>query len=183
MVQTLESSVMELIPHPAFPPRHVTRIFASVSQKDPRWLQARWRVEGAGAIVVPVFAGRRRADGLWRTTCFELFCGDGPSYAEFNFAPSEAWAAYDFDGYREGMRDRPVSPQPTISWRGGRSSLAILDVAIPRAAILSGALAISAVIEEEGGAKSFWALAHPPGDPDFHHRTCFAATLAPPVSP
>ncbi|MXO53338.1 hypothetical protein GRI47_04865 [Erythrobacter pelagi] len=174
---------MELIPHPAFPPRHVTRIFASVSQKDPRWLQARWRVEGAGAIVVPVFAGRRRADGLWRTTCFELFCGDGPSYAEFNFAPSEAWAAYDFDGYREGMRDRPVSPQPTISWRGGRSSLAILDVAIPRAAILSGALAISAVIEEEGGAKSFWALAHPPGDPDFHHRTCFAATLAPPVSP
>ena len=182
-MQTLESSVMELIPHPAFPPRHVTRIFASVSQKDPRWLQARWRVEGAGAIVVPVFAGRRRADGLWRTTCFELFCGDGPSYAEFNFAPSEAWAAYDFDGYREGMRDRPVSPQPTISWRGGRSSLAILDVAIPRAAILSGALAISAVIEEEGGAKSFWALAHPPGDPDFHHRTCFAATLAPPVSP
>ena len=182
-MQTLESSVMELIPHPAFPPRHVTRIFASVSQKDPRWLQARWRIEGAGAIVVPPFAGRRRADELWRTTCFELFCGDGPSYAEFNFAPSEAWAAYDFDGYREGMRDRPVSPQPTISWRGGRSRLAILDVAIPRAAIPSGALAISAVIEEEGGAKSFWALAHPPGDPDFHHRTCFAATLAPPVSP
>ena len=182
-MQTLESPVLELIPHPAFPPRHVTRIAASVSQKDPRWLQARWRIEGAGAIVVPPFAGRRRADELWRTTCFELFCGDGPSYAEFNFAPSEAWAAYDFDGYREGMRDRPVSPQPTISWRGGRSSLAILDVAIPRAAIPSGALAISAVIEEEGGAKSFWALAHPPGDPDFHHRTCFAATLAPPVSP
>lgn len=171
---------LELIPHPAFPPRQVARIAASVSQKDPRWLQLRWRVEGAGAIVVLPFAGRRRADELWRTTCFEMFCGDGPSYAEFNFAPSEAWAAYDFDGYREGMRDRPMWPQPTISWRGGHSGLAILDVAIPRAAIPSGALAVSAVIEEEGGVKSFWALAHPPGDPDFHHRACFAATLAPP---
>lgn len=175
---------LELIAHPSFPPREVTRIAASVSQKDPRWLQIRWRIEGAGAVEIPPFAGRRRADGLWRTTCFELFCadrdGDGAGYAEFNFSPSEAWAAYDFDGYREGMRERPMAGAPTISWRGGRSNLAILDVAIARSAVPSGALGISAVIEEVGGAKSFWALAHPPCDPDFHHRTCFAATLAPP---
>lgn len=175
---------LELIPHPAFPPREVTRIAASVSQKDPRWLRLRWRIEGAGAVVVPPFAGRRRMDGLWRTTCFELFCahGEGEGYAEFNFSPSEAWAAYDFAAYREGMRERRVAVAPTISWRGGRTNLAIFDVAIPRDAVPSGALGISAVIEEAGGAKSFWALAHPPGDPDFHHRTCFAAALAAPAS-
>src|SRR3546814_3736372 len=30
-------------------------------------------------------------------------------------------------------------------------------------------LALSAVIEELDGTKSYWALAHPPGKPDFHH--------------
>jgi hypothetical protein len=41
-------------------------------------------------------------------------------------------------------------------------------------------VAISAVIEELDGTKSYWALTHPPGKPDFHHPTCFAATLPPP---
>jgi len=38
------------------------------------------------------------------------------------------------------------------------------------------------VIEEKDGAKSYWALAHPPGAPDFHHRDCFAIELAPAVA-
>ncbi len=42
-------------------------------------------------------------------------------------------------------------------------------------------LALSAVIEETDGTKSYWALRHPPGAPDFHHPDCFALTLeAPP---
>ncbi|MFC7497623.1 hypothetical protein ACFQRC_00110 [Enterovirga sp. GCM10030262] len=39
-------------------------------------------------------------------------------------------------------------------------------------------LGLSAVIEETNGRKSYWALAHPPGDPDFHHEDCFALELA-----
>jgi hypothetical protein len=40
-------------------------------------------------------------------------------------------------------------------------------------------LGLSAVLEEKDGTKSYWALAHPPGDkPDFHHPDCFAARLA-----
>jgi hypothetical protein len=34
-------------------------------------------------------------------------------------------------------------------------------------------LGLSAVIEETSGHKSYWALAHPPGRPDFHHSDCF----------
>jgi len=41
-------------------------------------------------------------------------------------------------------------------------------------------LGLSAVIEEADGTKSFWALAHPPGRPDFHHPDCFALTLGAP---
>jgi hypothetical protein len=38
-------------------------------------------------------------------------------------------------------------------------------------------LALSAVIEDATGAKSYWALAHAPGRPDFHHRSSFACQL------
>lgn len=41
-------------------------------------------------------------------------------------------------------------------------------------------LGMSAVIEEQEGTKSYWALAHPPGKPDFHHPACFAITLPTP---
>jgi hypothetical protein len=34
-------------------------------------------------------------------------------------------------------------------------------------------LDLAAVIEERGGRISYWALAHPPGKPDFHHSDCF----------
>ena len=40
-----------------------------------------------------------------------------------------------------------------------------------------GAIALSAVIETRDGAKSYWALKHPPGKPDFHHPDCFALKL------
>ena len=45
---------------------------------------------------------------------------------------------------------------------------------LPHGALRMG---LSAVIEEEGGRFSYWALAPPPGAPDFPHATCFAARL------
>lgn len=41
-------------------------------------------------------------------------------------------------------------------------------------------LGLSMVIEEVCGTKSYWALRHPPGKPDFHHRHCFAIELPSP---
>jgi hypothetical protein len=33
------------------------------------------------------------------------------------------------------------------------------------------------VIEAADGSLSYWALRHPPGKPDFHHRDAFALEL------
>jgi hypothetical protein len=44
------------------------------------------------------------------------------------------------------------------------------------------ALNLTAVIEETNGHKSYWALSHAPGKPDFHHADCFALEL-PNVTP
>ena len=148
------------------------------------WLQLRFRVEGAARVIVPPFTGRRRADELWRTTCFELFVrrvGQG-GYSELNLSPSESWAAYDFTARREGMSERAMSHDPVITPRTG-GNLLILDAALPLADL--PALPIeygpTCVIEEEGGIISYWAVRHGnPDAPDFHDPACFAGTLAPP---
>jgi hypothetical protein len=174
-----------LIPHPEHPPLAIGAIEARVIGLDENWLRLRWRIEGAGRLVVPPFAGKGRADGLWKTTCFEAFLKPecGGAYIELNFSPSERWAAYDFTGYREGMAEREFPREPGCTMRVG-SSFAIFDAAVPRAGLpsLPCALGLSAVIEEEGGVISYWALAHPNGTPDFHHPACFAATLEPPAA-
>lgn len=48
----------------------------------------------------------RRADELWRETCFEAFFGvpDSDGYWELNIAADGRWNLYRFDGYR--------APQP-----------------------------------------------------------------------
>jgi hypothetical protein len=173
----------QLIPHPQHSPHGVSAIEARIVALDRHWLSLRWKVTGTDRLVLPAFAGRGRADGLWRTTCFELFVrsGAGEGYAEFNLSPSERWAAYDFTGYRDGMSERLCPRDPVCSPRGGRTVL-IFDTAIPAAALppLPWHYGLSAVIEEEGGHMSFWAIAHPPGPPDFHSPACFAAQLAAP---
>jgi hypothetical protein len=173
--------MFDLTAHPAHPPKGVSGIGARILALDANWLTLRWKVEGAGALIVPPFAGRARADGLWQKTCFELFlkAPDGAGYAEFNLSPSERWAAYDFTGYRAGMAERPVPRPPVCTPRRGGSVL-IFDAAIPASALppLPWEYGLTAVIEEEGGIKSYWAMAHPPGKPDFHDPACFAAALA-----
>jgi hypothetical protein len=173
----------ELVPHAGHPPVGITRVAARIVRVDPRWLTLRWTIEGAQGVIVPPFAGKGRADGLWQTTCFELFVqSQGATvYAEFNLSPSERWAAYDFAGYREGMANRPMPRDPVCTPRKGQGVL-IFDAALPASALppLPWRYGLTAVIEEQGGIKSYWSIAHPPGKADFHHEACFAAVLAAP---
>ena len=176
----------DLIRHPAHPACSATRIQARVTGLDSNWLTLRWKVEGAEQIVLPPFAGRARTDGLWQTTCFELFARvpGAAGYCEFNFSPSERWAAYDFAGYREGMAERPVPRAPVCTPRRGGKVL-IFDAAIPVGALppLPWDYGLTAVIEEAGGVRSFWAIAHPTEKPDFHDPACMPARLAAPDAP
>jgi hypothetical protein len=175
----------QLVAHAAHPPVGVTGVEAKVIGVDATWLRVRWRVEGAQALVVPPFAGKGRADDLWQTTCFELFLqpGEGPAYIELNLSPSERWAAWDFARNRDGREDRPFPREPECTMRQG-SSFAIFDAAIPRAGLPREDCAANfcAVIEEQGGPLSYWALAHAGDKPDFHDPACFTATLAAPGS-
>lgn len=170
-----------LTAHPDHPPLAVRGVEARVTSAKDGWLRLRWRIDGCSKLVVPSFAGKGRAEGLWRTTCFEMFVRPegGEGYVELNLSPSERWAAYDFSGYRAGMADRPFPREPDCTMRLGQS-LAIFDAAVPMAGMpaLPWHYGLTAVIEEEGGRISYWAPAHASGKPDFHATACFARILA-----
>jgi len=169
-----------LLPHQDHPPLGVSSVEARIIGRDANWLRVRWRVEGTQQLVVPAFAGRGRTDDLWQTTCFELYLKPlgGEAYCELNLSPSERWNAYDFDGYRGGMRERPFPREPECTIRQG-SSFVIFDAAIPVAGLPAEdcAMGLSAILEEQGGVKSYWALAHGEGKPDFHAPVSFHAAL------
>ena len=174
--------VLTLQRHPDFPCESVAAIAVAVARPRAGRLELAFSVRGAtSALVLPPPAAAVRTDGLWRHTCFEAFLGAGEGYYEFNLSPSGAWAAYRFDGYRQGMAAADVaSPASGVARRAdGFDLTAAIDLP-PDAA---GPLGLSAVIEEAGGRLSYWALAHPPGRPDFHHADCFAAELPAPERP
>jgi hypothetical protein len=135
-----------------------------------------------GDLRLPAPVGAKRADELWRHTCFEAFVRNfpGEAYYEFNFSPSTQWAGYRFDGYRSGMRVATEIRTPRIEIRAAperyvlRAELGLPG--LPRDG--EWRLGLSAVIEEKNGNKSYWALAHPPGKPDFHHADCFKLNLS-----
>jgi hypothetical protein len=137
-------------------------------------------------IRVPPAQSPERADNLWKHTCFEAFMvvPGVPGYHELNFSPSRRWALYSFSAYREGMSPTNVTVPPTLEVRSFDDRLE-LDAAI-RLPDLVGQqagrmlkLALSTVIEDDGGTLSYWALKHAPGKPDFHHPDGFILELTP----
>jgi len=170
-----------LTPHPDTPRGEVDRIEVDVLRIGAADVSLTWRLVGAlASIRIPDPVGMRRADELWRTTCFEAFMrpDDQPGYVEINLAPSEAWAAYAFEGYREGMRLAPGAPRMVQSNAGGDALevQAVFDGLAP-GATREWKIGLSAVVEHADGRISYWALHHAPGKPDFHHRAAFALTL------
>ena len=160
-----------------------TRIDVDVARSPAGSLLLSYVVTGKiGDLRLPPGTAAARTDELWRHTCFEVFVRPAPgeAYYEFNFAPSTQWAAYRFDRYRSGMRAAAEIGAPRIDVQpaAGRYTLqAALDLPrLPRDA--AWRLGLAAVIEEASGRKSYWALAHPPGQPDFHHSDCFACEFS-----
>lgn len=172
--------------HPEFRCDAVDRVAVAISATKPGLLTLRYTVEGRiGALVLPAPAEPLRSDELWRHTCCEAFLreAEGEAYREFNFSPSTRWAAYRFDAYRAGMRPAAEIAAPEIAVETCDDTL-VLGVALRVPELAAGArLGLSAVIEEAGGRKSYWALAHPPGKPDFHHSDCFALELPGALAP
>lgn len=139
--------------------------------------EAEFRFEGRlDAIKIPQSGPSERTDNLWKTTCFEIFWQPigGTYYREFNLSPSGRWAAYDFDSFREGMRDAPVDGMVVACSHhssGGVGEL-VLKAGIAAELPAPAQVALNAIVEHADGGMQYWALAFPPGKPEFHSEAC-----------
>jgi hypothetical protein len=173
-----------LIRHHSTPCDAISRIDVEAERSADGSLSLRYTAHGSIAgLLVPVKAKAERTDLLWQHTCFEAFVKPlpGTAYTELNASPSRRWALYSFTSFREGMAEAPEVIQ-----------ISPIDVKIaPDALVLTTSVrglertagwrvALSAIIEEKKGQKSFWALKHPPEKPDFHHDDCFDLQLPAP---
>jgi hypothetical protein len=174
---------LNLAHHPATPPTEPFKVWVNVEHSAAFSATATtniWFGIGAPAsrFVIPEPVDPRRAEDLWQTTCFEAFLRvpGADSYREWNFAPSGEWAAYDFTTHREGRTDAEVAApylrmEDNFTWWAFGATISV-------EAKGHWEFGLSAILEEQDGTKSYWALAHPAGDkPDFHDPACFAAHL------
>lgn len=177
------STVVELNRHPASAGQAARRIVVTIDRRgDAHGLAVHYRVQAdLDRLLLPTPGPPGRTGGLWRHTCFEAFLQPAgeEGYLEFNFSPSGAWAAYGFEGRRQGMRDFELPGPPRIDCSLGAGQLD-LRVALPAGPLPDGParLGLSAVVEDRDGALAWWALTHPAGPPDFHDPESFTLQLA-----
>jgi len=180
-----DAAEIELIRHPAGVALGAYSVRVGYAYSDQRVLSLSYILSGAiDRLRLPEARAAERTDGLWQHTCFEAFVtlAGKPAYYEFNFSPSTQWAAYQFTSCRSGMTPAMDARPPDIRVQRetGRLQLAA-RVALGGLATLTGPgplrLALAAVVESESGTLSYWALAHPREQPDFHHPDSFTIVL------
>lgn len=153
-----------------------------------------WHQEGTLALTytltgnctrlqIPPSRPPARDHQLWRHTCLEAFIsiqGD-LAYQEWNFSPSGEWAVYRFRSYRDRLLLRDEEPTPAVRVHNAKKRLNLdARICLPhRFTLYPLQLALSAVIEDDHGILSYWALKHPLGKPDFHHPDAFVLEVAP----
>ena len=162
-------------------------------------LEIRWRLQGDLArLRLPEPAPEpQRRDELWTSTCLECFLArpGETGYWELNLCPSGHWNLYRLEGYRQGLRpepaiqalraDRQIGEQAAAEADAGQQPTTLeLALALDLEALLGAEacvspleLGVTAVVETSDGAISYWALAHPAAEADFHHRDGFCLTL------
>jgi hypothetical protein len=172
--------------HPDNPPGFTQQIGATLLQKSDGSLTLAYAIHGVPeALRIPAAIDSRTpaaADALWRATCCELFIATvlTAGYREYNFSPSGQWAIYDFGAYRQPTPAKQDAPVPDIRFTQGPDRLQ-LDVRLPPGSLPDAdtlRCALAVVLEARDGSLGYWALAHPAGQPDFHHPTGFALQLA-----
>jgi hypothetical protein len=185
-MSSIDTGPAELTAHPSTPNDAVRSFGVQLRTEEPDILVFHFLLDAdMSRVRVPLSGVGGPADALWKHTCFEAFvaAADAPGYYEFNFSPSLDGAIYKFSAYREGMSPTEFGKAPKISVRRGDEALELQSVVrLGHLADLRDAhhlrIALAAVIEDENGGLSYWALRHPPGKPDFHHPNAFAMTIA-----
>ena len=192
-VNALPAPALLLQPHPASVWQTALRVrvaLAVAGSESGPGLLLNYQLQGPASdlayLHIPTAETPGPADGLWQSTCFELFVArqDHEAYREFNFSPSGRWASYAFLRERERTPTDigPQTPHPPRSeWLSGPEP--VQQVWLPAALLPERpwCVGLSAVLAHLDGRLAYLALRHPKERPDFHDRRGW--TLHPELPP
>lgn len=183
-----QSAHVKLAAHSGNPARFHQCIDVTLTRQPNGGLTLRYAIHGLNLdLRIPTSHQPAPADALWQTSCCELFLAPisargQTSYREFNFSPSGQSACYAFADTRQSVPHTTPVPPPQIECQRSEALIEV-TASLPPAALPPGGdtmrIAVSVILEAEGGHHGYWALAHPPGSPDFHHHAGFLLTLGP----
>lgn len=140
----------------------------------------------SSVVIPPVGRSQERRDRLWEKTCFEFFImqGEKPSktspYWEFNLSPAGDWNVFALNGYRNGLREEPAFSAMPFTVHISPTELQLkISVEIDSLSLTTEplSLGVSAVILLTKERETFWAVAHPSSEADFHHPDSFVIPL------
>lgn len=145
------------------------------------------------SVVLPPFnTTDSRQDRLWEHTCFEFFLSaaedaaypksNAAPYWEFNLSPTGAWNVFALNGYRDGLREDGAFTQIPFAVSQSAAGVrldAVLDLSGLKLPEMPWLLGVSAVCVLTGGVETFWAIAHPGPEADFHSAGSFVLPLSP----
>jgi hypothetical protein len=176
--------LFSLIPFPATNVPDIT-ITGKISRRS-NLLTLHYSVTGSIEEILfplPTAHPRRKAE-LWKQTCFEFFLAkkEEPQYWEYNMSPSGDWNAYRMDVYRRvGFREEMLVQRLQFDQQKVTDAFT-LDVEVNLDPIAQPEdnldIGITAVIQKKDGSETYWALAHPASQADFHMRESFILALA-----
>lgn len=144
-------------------------------------LFVRYSVKGnISSIMIPEIAQLpMRKHDLWKMTCFEIFIAPHgqAQYWEFNLSPSGNWNVYHMDAYRQvNMREEPSFTTLPFMFHK-MDDEANLEISVDLSSIFPASqkihIGLTAIIQTLDGSESYWALAHPGVQADFHIRDGF----------
>lgn len=135
-----------------------------------------------------------RRDRLWEHTCFECFIAPviasetqhtrEQPYWEVNLSPQGHWNVFSLTGYRQDLREEqaiasiPFTVNTSPAGLHLTMHLDINQLIPPKQPIRLG---ISMIVlikgESEAAKETFWAIAHPGPEADFHHPASFVIPL------
>jgi len=173
----------ELIPYPA---EYIPKIgITGKLTRSDNTFTIHYEVDGEiEQILLPAKSpSPSRTDDLWKTTCFEFFIAipNQPEYWEFNMSPSGDWNVYSMDAYRKvGFREETAFNKLPFTFKTTSGKLS-LDITVDLNQILKSPqqvqVGITAVIQTVDETESYWALAHPGEQADFHLRESFILSV------
>lgn len=126
-------------------------------------------------LVPGTFAGTeaKRADDLWKTTCFEAFWGlrGTKEYWEFNISPSgKKWNCYKFEDYRD-----PSPAEQSLDYQLKEVTITedTIECSLRGKTVLPSVEASLCVILKTESGLHYFSKEHVEKRPNFHSRDSF----------